>query len=213
MARRVAILVVLGVLVLGSSLAGGRILAQEADGVPAEHPLVGSWLIVFPDNPAAPPSLYTFGADGTVVGSSVAGARHGTWEATGDRVGAFTVLGLAGDEQTAFLGLLQLSGSIDVAADGNEFTLVYHAAAIAPDGTVLPSVGPFTARGLRILVEPPTAPGTPTLGEATPAVAETPVASETQPAGTPGPEAPIAEAIATGLATALPEVGTPMPTG
>ena len=205
MAFRVVAVALLGVLALGSSLFGGRILAQEDTGVPEGHPLVGSWLIVFPDDPQPPPSLYTFDGDGTVIGTSAAGARHGSWTATGDRTGTFTVLGSAAAVPGPFVGLVQLSGSVDVDESGDSFTLAYQAAEVAPDGTLLPSEGPFTAQGTRITVELSTAPGTPTLEE------ETVEADETAPVGTPGTATPIADVISTALATAIGEEGTPTP--
>ena len=213
MTRRVTLVVLLVALVLGSALLAGRTMAQDTEVVPSGHPLVGSWLIVFPADPVAPPSLYTFGADGTVVGSSATGARHGSWEATGDRSAAFTVLGLAGPGPAGFTGLLRLRGTADVEEAGNGVALTYYAEAIAPDGTILPTAGPFTAQGARIAVELPTAPGTPTVGGATPVVGQPPVGG-TPAAGAPAAGTPLVdEVIATSLATAMPEVATPMPTG
>jgi len=195
----------LGLVLLGAPLFGDRVLAQGDADVPDRHPLVGSWLVLFPDAPAAPPSLYTFGADGTVVGSSDAGPRHGAWEATGDRTGAFTVVGLGEGPAGVVRGLVLLRGSVDVSEMGENFTLAYYASAVAANGSVLPEDGPFTAVGRRIVVEQPTAPATPVLGEATPEAgapaAETPENLEATP---------VAEVIATALATALPEEATPV---
>ena len=205
MTRRLAIPALVLVLALGSALAGARALAQDPGPVPDDHPLVGSWIVTFPGNPIAPPSLYTFDGDGTVIGSSAAGARHGSWIATGDRTGTFTVVGASGIGSAPVAGLVQLSGSADVAESGDSFTLAYQAAEIAPDGTLLPAEGTFTAQGLRISVELTTAPGTPTLEE------ETVEADETAPAGTPGTATPVAEVISTALATAIGEEGTPTP--
>ena len=193
MTRRVTTFVLLIVLALGSTLVAARVLAQDGEEVPVGHPLVGSWLITFPDVPGTPPSLYTFDADGTVVGSSATGARHGGWEATGDRSGAFTVLGLAGEGPAAFRELVELRGTVDVDETGDGFALTYFAAPILPDGTSLPSEGPFTAAGERIEVDRLAVPGTPAPSEATPAAGAT-------PAGTPL----VDETIATALATALP---------
>lgn len=204
MNRRFVTFVLLGLLVLGAPLLGGRALAQGEGGVPEGHPLVGSWLILFPDAPLTPPSLYTFGADGTVVGDSDGGPRHGSWEATGDRTGAFTVVGLGEGPAGAVLGLVQLRGSIDVDEAGDAFTLAYYASAVAADGALLPEEGPFTAAGQRIIVQQPTAPGTPTLDEATPE-AGTPAAATPE-----NLEAtPVSDVIATALATAFPEEATP----
>ena len=199
MARRLAISALVGLVVLVSSLVGTGALAQDAGDTPEEHRLVGSWLILFPDDPGAAASLYTFGADGTIVGSSAAGPRHGTWEATGDRTAAFTVLGLVGGPQLPVVGLLRLRGTVEVDEAGSGFALTYSAETIAPDGTVSPASGPLTARGTRITAQTPTETGTPTQDGATPAAGGTPTA-DASPAGTPV----VDEAIATALATALP---------
>ena len=167
MTRRLLTFVLLGILTLGSALASTRTLAEDGDGVPGAHPLVGSWLITFPGTPGTPPSLYSFGADGTVVGSSASGARHGSWEATGDHSGALTVLGLDGEGPSIFRDLVEITGSIDVDENGDAFSFVYHGALVAADETALPSEAPSTAEGQRIVVEQLTAPGTQVLGGAT----------------------------------------------
>jgi len=90
--------VLVGLIVLAGSFLGANAVAQD-DAQTAGHPLVGSWLVTFPGDPTIPPSLYTFGADGTVVGTSADGARHGSWAATGPRTADLTVVGLAGPGQ------------------------------------------------------------------------------------------------------------------
>src|SRR4051812_34260493 len=90
---RVALLSVVVVAALASFVGFDRTGAQDK---PDSHPIVGSWILEFPDSPDSPPSFYTFSADGTVVGTSTAGGRHGAW-ALGDdgQTVVFTVAGFA----------------------------------------------------------------------------------------------------------------------
>lgn len=194
MARRLAPFVLIGFIVLGWLLAGTRSFAQDAQDATSRegHPLVGSWLVTVPNAPGVPPSLYTFGADGTVVGASADGARHGSWEATSETAGDFVVVGLSGPG-SAVIGLVRFRGALGVDDSGDSFVLTYEAEAIAPNGAVSAPEGPFTIQGTRIAVIP-AAQGTPEAG-----------ASTAPPEGTPM----VGEVIATSLATALPD-GTPV---
>lgn len=190
MTRPRVVAVLFGLIALAGSVFGAGALAQD-DEQSAGHPLVGSWMVSFPNNPATPPSLYTFGADGTVVGESADGARHGSWAATGERTADLTVLGLVGPGPVD-VGLVRFRGTVEVGEADDEFTLDYDAELLAPDGLVLSPEGSATARGTRIGVERRDAAGTPA-GEATPDAGAS-------AAGTPM----VDEKVATALATALP---------
>ncbi len=159
------------------------------------HPLVGSWLIL-PNVPDATPSLYTFADDGTLVSTNVAGGRHGTWTATGDRTAAFTALGLATTAGDVFAGATRVRAEAEVDATGNIVNVVFVIEGMTSDGAVQFTTGPFTAEGTRIMVEPLGMEGTPAAG--------TPETG-TPEAGTPAAETPVAEVMATSLATAFVE--------
>ncbi len=171
----VAMFVVTAVIVL----AGARALAQEPSD--STHPLVGAWLISFPDDPTLPPSLYSFTAEGTVVGTNVQGTRIGSWQATGERTADMTVVGYATGPARIMAALVKVHAQIEVDASGNHLTVRY--VITVGEGARAQTTGPFTAEGERIVVEP-----MPAVTEATPPV---PTVTVMVPEATPG-ESPVA---------------------
>ena len=139
-------------------------VAQDATpDAAATHPLVGAWLVAVPTDPSRTVALNTYGADGTVSFNVDNGAvLHGTWEATGPRTAALTVVGFARDHAGTLVGGLQtIRGSVEVDdigqtfhTEGDEFQ--------TRDGMV---IGPFANAviGTRITVQPAgtPVPGTP----------------------------------------------------
>lgn len=157
----------------------GRGLAQDETADLGDHPLVGSWLVTFPDSPDTPPSLYTFAADGTVIGSSAAGPRHGAWRsAADDQTAEFTVFGVSADPfRGPLAAVVEIRGRAVVDESGNTITITYVVGPVDTSTTRFPMDGPYQATGTRIEVQPmPTLEATPAPGEVTPA-AGTPVAS------------------------------------
>ncbi len=178
MARRATIVTILMGVALAAVIGFGRTVAQDATEPGDRHPIVGSWMIAFPDNPDAPPSFYTFAADGTVVGTSSAGGRHGAWQVGADgQVVEFTVAGLASVGPSAAFIPIRILGEAVVAEDGNTLTITYVVEPLDPQVADGVAAGPFTATGTRIGVEQLELPGTPEAtpepgmdGEATPLV-------------------------------------------
>ncbi|HEV2109184.1 MAG TPA: hypothetical protein VGR16_13045 [Thermomicrobiales bacterium] len=178
------VLMMVVVTVATLTMTSRAVTRQDADAEGSS--LVGSWIITFPDIPQAPPSLYTFTSDGTVVGSSANGARHGVWTTGTTDAGEFslTVLGVISDPAVGPPGLLHIWGSLVLGDDQDTFSLLYFVEAIAADGTVAAVEGPFQALGIRIEDQPieglgtPEADGTPGIVPiASPVVDGTPVAA------------------------------------
>ena len=154
---------VVAVVLLGLVAAGraGPMTAQDATPAAlAAHPLVGTW-VADPDadNPANPPSVDVFTADGVALSVAAGGAATaGAWEATGPRTATITFVGVF--EEEGFGGTFVVRGEVEVDEAGEAFTAPYSFTAVAADGTVL-ETGQGTARGTRLPVEPAEAAGTP----------------------------------------------------
>ena len=148
---RVALFSAVIVAALASLVVFDRTGAQDE---PNGHPIVGSWILEFPDSPDSPPSFYTFSADGTVVGTSAAGGRHGAWELDDDgQTVVFTVAGLADFGLGSGFVVIEIFGEVTVDPDAN--TLVIEYIVRTQDAELAPVVasGPFIANGKRITVE------------------------------------------------------------
>ncbi len=178
------VLTVVVVMVATLTMTSRAVTGQDADT--EGSPLVGSWIITFPDAPQAPPSLYTFTSDGTVVGNSVNGARHGVWSTgtTDADEYSLTVWGVVADPMLGPPGLLHIWGSLVFGEDQNTFNLMYFVEFVGADGTVAAVEGPFQATGVRIEDQPieglgtPEADGTPGIAPiASPVADGTPVAA------------------------------------
>lgn len=136
----------------------------EADG--GQTPgLVGTWMLLFPQEA---PSLITFHADGTLVGTQAPvrppigveppyvtavfqSAFQGVWEQAGDQQYRMTFLLLEYDQNGELLLVIDVHSRITLAADGNSFTTVDTFQVRSADGAVI-----FTlqddpgARGIRV---------------------------------------------------------------
>jgi hypothetical protein len=159
--RRAPLLLSLAVVVLlGLAVAGRGAVAQEATPVVAPggvHPVVGSWLAdTDTDDPANPPSLLVFHADGTYVEVEADGAGAGSWAATGERTADLTIVFLEGDggDEGGGGGMVTIRAAVEVAADGQSLTAQYTIEFTAPDGTSTGQYGPGGVTGTRIAVEP-----------------------------------------------------------
>lgn len=159
----------------GSLLAIGGLasatLAQDASPIAtAESPVVGAWLLDVDGDPDSAPTVAIFHADGTYIqedqGANVA---IGSWEPNGPNTGAVTFTWYGVDESGAY-GSSTVRATVEVAADGTSLTAVYTLEFIGPDGTSSDQMGPGTATGTRIAVEPmgsPVAPLGPSGADAT----------------------------------------------
>ena len=185
--RRLSVLVSLCAVALVAWAALGRGTGTAAqDATPAAaagHLLVGSWLVdTDADNPANPPSLATFHADGTFLEVDANGDTGvGAWAAAGERAAGLTFRYVFADETGAGAGGSTVRVAVEVAADGQTFTATYTIEVVGPDGASAGEFGPGTATGERIAVEPMGTP-TGTLADLFAQFAGTPAAE-----GTPAP--------------------------
>lgn len=146
------VVVAMSVGVLASRPAGAE------DGTPSPmsaHPLVGAWVLDGDTaDPANPPELVVFTADGLYIGSDVFGKNTvGVWEPTGARTAAYTLAFPAiGAEASG--ARVEVRGTVEVAEDGQGFTAPYTLEIVAPDGTRTGEYGPGAATGTRMVIEP-----------------------------------------------------------
>ena len=186
--RRVSVLLSVLALVIAGSVALGRAPSNAVaqDATPAAGAgIVGSWRVaVTPDEPAAGrppgPSLATFGADGTMLGSgppviltppwapfprAIAGPGHGTWEATGPQSVAYTFVLLLSEEGGTAYAVVTISGTAELDASGDAWAGEYTATVVGQIRGVL-ATAHGTLSGTRLKVEPMATPaaGTPAAG-------------------------------------------------
>jgi hypothetical protein len=157
--RRLSVLALLVVLLIGLAAAGPRATAQEASPVAGTtHPLVGTWLVdTDTEGDTDPPALFIFFADGAYLeydaeeGGDVAAGR---WQATGDQTADVTLVFVSVSDEAGYEGMGKIRASIEVAADGESFTADYSFEFIDPSGEGSGEYGPGTATGTRLEVEP-----------------------------------------------------------
>jgi hypothetical protein len=170
MRRFTVSLAVVVVLMVGVLAYLGRSTTAQEDTM-AEHPFVGSWLVVDPtitDPAENVPSLGAVAADGSYVESHPdVGVGVGAWVPTGERTADLTIVFRAADEAGNFEGLVTGRGTIEVNEAGTAWDGTYSVEAVAPDGAVLFSVQ-GQSHGTRIEVEPMGAMSTPAVGTPTP---------------------------------------------
>jgi hypothetical protein len=138
-------------------------VAKEAKKA-AVHPVVGAWVldtdIQDPDNP---PATAMFSSDGTYIQTDGTGTAIGAWKPTGPSTADLTFIFYQNDSD-AGLVTGKLRASIDVADDGQALSATYTGEFVLPDGTSTQQLGPGTASGTRLAVEPmgtPVGPLTP----------------------------------------------------
>ena len=162
---RPLVFAVLVVAALVGAVALGRSAGTAAqDATPdaaAGHPLVGAWLAdTDADDPANPPSLIVFHGDGTYLQTDPDGSNGvGTWEATGARTAALTAIFHAAEEGAEGVFTVTVRATVEVDEAGDGWVAGYTLEFVGPDGASQGEVGPGTAVGERIAVEPM---GTPT---------------------------------------------------
>ncbi len=164
-------------LILAALIPATAARAQASAGQAAG--LVGTWMLLLSEGP---PSIITFHADGTVVGTQspvhppfgpepphVTAVFHssyqGVWEQTGDRQYRMTLLLLEYDQDGELLFVIDVHSRITLAADGNNFTSLDTQIVRIPDGTVVfseedvPGARAFRVRlGTNVPFPPPPAP-------------------------------------------------------
>jgi hypothetical protein len=126
-------------------------LAQDASAT-ADSPLVGAWLLDVGNDSSSAPTTAIFHADGTYIQTDGVGAGIGSWAATGPSTGDLTFTQYQIEEAGAVYSAT-IRGSLEVAADGT-LSGTYSVEYGGPEGTPIGQMGPATATGTRIAVEP-----------------------------------------------------------
>ena len=154
--RSAAIALLVVVLAIGAARIAG---AQDSSSDATVHPIVGTWLLdTDVDDPANPPEVDIFSADGGVTSvESTGGVILGTWEATGDSTATITFVSPVVEEET-YLGIFMIRADVEVAEGGDTLEATYTFEIVDPDGNSAGEYGPGQAAATRITAE---APGTP----------------------------------------------------
>lgn len=150
--RRIIVLLS-AVIMVGTTLVGGRALVAAQDMDSTGHPLVGTWTLV--SDAGELPDVIIFADDGSVIDVESSGTvQLGVWEPTGETTATLTVTSYDEDE-----GGGTIRASFEVAPDGQSFTAAYTFELFDPaTGEGMGEYGPGTATGTRLVAE---APGTP----------------------------------------------------
>jgi hypothetical protein len=120
--------------------------------------LEGSWIVGAAGNPpGGPNSLFTFTADGSLVGSTIAHPTqspfYGAWVRTGDREFAFTHWRFRADASGTHLGSQKVRAQLTLNETATEFTGQGVTEIYDVDGNLVSTI-PFANQGQRITVEP-----------------------------------------------------------
>lgn len=162
--RRLPILLWIPAVALRGLAAAGRAAdagARGAESSRAGHPLVGAWLLTFPDEPGASPRLNSYTADGFALQTHPAGNdAQGAWAATGERTAVMTLL-LLGLERGATRGTGRVRAALEVDAAGDAFAGSFTLEFVAVGGVSWGEEGPLRVEGTRVRAEPPSARATP----------------------------------------------------
>lgn len=144
----------------------------------SEHPLVGTWIVTInARDPTTTRVLVTFSADGTSIQVDNDGhAGLGVWTTTSPETATMTALGSGLSPHTMIQGMTTVRAEISI-DPGNDlfFTMVYTVQFDAPgNGASSGRLGPATAQGRRIEVEPLGTPDAPLEVLGTPEVTDEP---------------------------------------
>jgi hypothetical protein len=160
--HRVPVLLLLAVVALRFLAAAGRAAgARDTAPTAAGHPLVGAWLLTFPDEPGASPRLNSYTADGIALQTHPAGNdAQGAWAPTGERTAVMTLL-LLGLERGATRGTGRVRAALEVDAAGDAFAGWFTLEFVAAGGASRGEEEPLRVEGRRVRAEPPSAQATP----------------------------------------------------
>jgi hypothetical protein len=130
-------------------LPGGSLPQETPTPVPAQHPLVGTWLLTFAEGDQAPAQV-VFGDDGFVLFTDAAGNRGaGVWTARGEQSGVLAVVVRAAEASDPPRPITLLQGPVEVGSSGDVISLRYTIETVEGSGAAAERTGPFSATGLR----------------------------------------------------------------
>ena len=130
-------------------------MRRTATANSSDHPLVGTWIVdVNTQDMEDPPALLTIGDDGTLrLTDCCNGPGAGVWAPSSTRTADATVM-LPWYDDDGFVGYNTIRGDVVVSSDGDSLTATYTMDIPARDGTTTGQLGPVTATGTRMTVEP-----------------------------------------------------------
>jgi hypothetical protein len=131
-------------------LPGGSLPQETPTPAPAQHPLVGTWLLTFAEGDQALAQV-VFGDDGFVLFTYAEGRQGaGVWIPSGEQSGVLAVAVREADAANLQRPITLLQGPIEVGSSGDVLTLRYMVE--TADGSEAPAerTGPFTATGQRV---------------------------------------------------------------
>jgi hypothetical protein len=131
-------------------LLGGSLPQETPTPVPADHPLIGTWLLTFAEEDQAPAQV-ALGDDGFVLFTD-AGGNHGAgvWIPRGEQGGVLAIAVREVDAVDPPRPITLLHGSIEVGGSGDMATLRYTTETVAGSGSPAEQTGPFTAAAQRV---------------------------------------------------------------
>ena len=129
---------------------GGPLPQDTPTPAPADHPLLGTWLLTFPEADQAPAQV-VLGDDGFVLFTDAAGNQGaGVWTPHGEQNGVLAIAVRAGDAADPPRPITLLQGSIEVGISGDLATLRYTIGTVDGSGAPAEQAGPFTATAQRV---------------------------------------------------------------
>jgi len=151
--RRLVVVLLSLVALLGTLIVGGGALAGQ-DTEMANHPLVGTWLLVDAEHPDDPPSLVVFTSDGIYLQTDYDGTTgYGSWEATDATSAEMTFVQQFPDDEGNFGGSAIIRAAIEADPNGQQFTASY-SIEVSSDDAPEGEFGPGAVRATRLAVEP-----------------------------------------------------------
>ncbi len=130
-------------------LPSGSLPQETPTPVPAQHPLVGTWLLTFAEGDQTPAQV-VFGDDGFVLFTDAAGNQGaGVWTPRGGQSGVLAVAVRAADASDPPRPITLLQGPVEVGSPGDVMSLRYTIETVEGSGAAAERTGPFSAMGQR----------------------------------------------------------------
>lgn len=122
----------------------------------AAHPLVGTWLLRFPDEPGTGPCLNAYTADGLAFQVYPQRQGQGAWAGTGERTAVMTLV-LVRQDGESVRGTVRVRASLKVDATADAFAGTFTTEFVGLDGASSGERGPLSVAGERVRIEAPAA--------------------------------------------------------
>ena len=168
MRRRPSFTGIIAIILVLTAALGATATAQDASPM-AGHPLVGAWVLdTNAEDTTSPPSLAIFHADGSYVQTDPDGTAIGAWQPTGPGSADLIIRFEDADDEGA-LSTTIVRAAVEAAEDGQSLTATFTLEFVGPDGTSSGQLGPTTATGTRLAVEPMGTPVGPLVAPSSPA--------------------------------------------